>query len=656
MVAMLVAVSDKVRKMKTYCRLFFLVLALLIGLFPLARTMSSTMVIANTSRDVIAVPFFSQTALKDAIDNSGNPYYLGHSKILLWTDGCGVASLAMVFQKWGVDTCVQCLNEKLKETGGLSGALLNFQRNPKGIAAAEITAAGSPFIKGIRSLSTSRPAEHKEEVNDELAAGRPVIAFINNAHFVVITGKDQAGRYLVNDPWKPNSNEGANILIENNLTGKGFDYIRKFVFVYPQDYAPTNSIAVKGKILQAYLMSGGSVGLFGNPVTEDTYDNRLNGIYPYQEFENGAVIEMDTQARWVSGPLWKKIKSLGGYLKTGLPRSGEYSYWSGGRVAHTIDLQNMTLRWNDDQPEGQVEILAPGDAIRVEYFSNPTLSGLPTYTGLASRINHNWKTGYPIPWLEVPDFSVRWTAKMHVSTPIGWFYTFLASGEGRYRVSIDGNPILDAWDKHSGTKVIRFVSNGDHTVVLEYAKNDENANISMAWSAWPTTPVFAAEGDADGPIEYPSASVTSFLGQPDQPTATPSSEIGRIYTTPDQPVRTLFAALAARDADLAISTLVPTSRIAGKLLARVVLTAVDQRAAGSRLEFTEIDYQVNTISADHAIVTVDGIGKFYNSAGELTDSEYFAVDIPVAKVDRGWFVSADVSSLIDQIKPFITEK
>ena len=141
-------------------------------------------------------PFFSQTALQGETDDDGLPYRLGNSDILLWEQGCGVASLAMVYRRHGVDTGVVALNDALVESGGFSGGLLDWS-DPEAV-----TEAGSPGF-AASSASTPRSPPPTRSADASLERGEPVIAYLNREHYVVLTGREESGgevTYRINDP------------------------------------------------------------------------------------------------------------------------------------------------------------------------------------------------------------------------------------------------------------------------------------------------------------------------------------------------------------------------------------------------------------------------------------------------------------------------
>jgi len=366
--------------------------------------------------------------------------------------------------------------------------------------------------------------------------------------------------------------------------------------------------------------------------------------YPWQKFEHGMIMDVNGEARSIYGPLWQKVQALGGLERTGLPLHTQYSFWSAGQVIHVIDLKEMTLRWGDQQSEDNVKILYPADTIRAEYFANDDLSGTPVYASHTDRIQYDWGNSRPIPLLDPDRFSIRWTGEITSKFFAGWLYTFRLSGQGRYRVFVDGKMALDAWDRSAKGKFTRYLGKGNHTFKVEFAKNAENASMAFDWYAWPGSPVFAADNQSDGPVDYMPASITTYLDQPAGQSAT--------FSEPDQPVRELLGAIAAKESDRALSTLDPGNRSMGKFLISAFQSTTELNNPGGRVAFDEMDYSVVMNGEEDAIVTADGIADIYNSENELTDSRSFIFEIPVLKKNSSWYVSLDLKKVYDLLKEY----
>jgi hypothetical protein len=108
----------------------------------------------------------------------------------LGSDGCAVASAAMIFRYYGIDTDPQRLNWFLTATGGYT---------PQGWLYWDRAAWWAP--DRVRHIYEDLPSYHL--IDSNLARGNPVIVRIRFrsgiTHFVVIAGK-QGYDYLIRDP------------------------------------------------------------------------------------------------------------------------------------------------------------------------------------------------------------------------------------------------------------------------------------------------------------------------------------------------------------------------------------------------------------------------------------------------------------------------
>ena len=431
------------------------------------------------------VPFFSQVALKNARDSHGRPYNLGNSNLPLWANGCGVASLAMVFRYYGVDTDVVRLNDTLRSTGAFSKALLNWSKPET------ICRAGAPWVIGVRRVNTSHPKRYQELIDKELAAGRPVIAFLGRKHYVVLVGRDKKGNYLINDPWKKRASDGKGIPLGKNFLGLRYKDITQFVFVYPHKFAPTNAIPVGGKIAKKYFALGGSEGVLGDPVAGERALPEHEG--EWQKFEGGAIFALPEGAFALRGPVWRRFEADGGIVAWGIPQSDTYSYFVGRTAVWQADFEKASIMWEEDKPPEKVRVLTSKNAFRGEYFANPDLRGSPVYRRFDGDLFFNWGDSVPGPWLKTDSFSVHWTGKIRVRAPIGWWYNFTVATDGGIRVWIDGREILDRWEGSKGQRFRKWLWRGEHTLTVEYRHQQGKATLMVLWDPWPIRPAIAAD-------------------------------------------------------------------------------------------------------------------------------------------------------------------
>ena len=495
------------------------------------------------------VPFFSQTALQGQAGADGLPYRLGNSELKLWEYGCGVASLAMVYRYYGVDTDPVALNASLRNSGAFSGALLDWSDQ------AAVVKAGNPWIRGVERLNTTRPQDYQPRIDAALARGEPVIAYLNGEHYVVITGreaKDGKVVYHINDPWAVTAGDGQGIALEDNLLHKGgFDAIRQLVFVTAQQYAPTNGILVSAVLSPTYSAYLGSAGSLGNPLAQAAALPDGKGVW--QQFDHGAIFgPQGAQPTVLFGPVWEKYRADGGIAKFGVPVASLYSDLVGPAVTWRADFKAAAILWTEGDPASRARVLTPANAFLAEYFANPDLSGAPVYRRLEEDLLFDWQAGAPGPWVKPDGFAARFTGTFQVGG-LGWRYNFMAAADNGVRVRIDGQAALDTWT--SPVNSSRFTLNlgrGEHTVAVEYRHLQGDAHLYYARSAWPATAVFAAEAVVSPADRVPAsaAQVMPNLGTP----------IARATGTA-QAVLATFTAEAQR-------TPTPDTQVAGVALAR----------------------------------------------------------------------------------------
>lgn len=104
--------------------------------------------------------------------------------------GCGVASLAMVYEQYGIDTDPLRLNEDLKRVGSFVGDLMQW-RNSAGASGGRLALANSPY-GGV----------DWNHINQQLDAGNPVIVYVDRGsinHYVVLLRRSGTG-YIMHDP------------------------------------------------------------------------------------------------------------------------------------------------------------------------------------------------------------------------------------------------------------------------------------------------------------------------------------------------------------------------------------------------------------------------------------------------------------------------
>lgn len=153
---------------------------------------------------MINLPLFSQRDSKWASKK------LGTGTITIGTAGCLLTCLAMVAKYYGKDTDPDRMNQSLIGVNGFAQQNLYIWGSINKVYG---------DISEPKRVPTPNPLTSAQfaEIDAELAAGRPVIIEVDfvpstasvDMHFVVLTGKDSNGNYIVADPWYGDS--GANL-------------------------------------------------------------------------------------------------------------------------------------------------------------------------------------------------------------------------------------------------------------------------------------------------------------------------------------------------------------------------------------------------------------------------------------------------------------
>jgi hypothetical protein len=158
--------------------------------------------------------------------------------------------------------------------------------------------------------------------------------------------------------------------------------------------------------------------------------------------------------------------------------SGKTYYWrvdeSDGRQTYKGNVWSFTAT-------------SGGGGLKGEYFANETLSGEPAYTQIDQQIDFSWSDSPGLP-LQNDNWSVRWTADLNVL--LEDTYTFSVWSEGGTRLWINGEKVIDMWVSWVGTRyasIPMFMEAGTHTLRLEFADFDRNAEQQLYWEA-PSVP------------------------------------------------------------------------------------------------------------------------------------------------------------------------
>ena len=141
-----------------------------------------------------------------------------------------------------------------------------------------------------------------------------------------------------------------------------------------------------------------------------------------------------------------------------------------------------------------------GGGLLGQYFNNTTLRGEPVLTRIDPQIDFNWGAGTPDPILSDNNWSARWTSDLNVL--FADTYTFSVNSEGGTRLWIDGELVIDVWVSWVATRYASqpmYLDSGIHSLRLEFADFDRNAQQQLYWSA-PSVP---EEIIPAGPLQPP---------------------------------------------------------------------------------------------------------------------------------------------------------
>ena len=225
--------------------------------------------------------------------------------------------------------------------------------------------------------------------------------------------------------------------------------------------------------------------------------------------DGAKFIDVDTDLSWMPGwgaklhtvyfgETFEEIDSATG----GLPQVGT-TY-----ALDTLDM-NKTYYWRVDEfdaattHKGDVWSFTTssgeGGALG-EYFNNTTVSGIPVLTRIEPRIDFNWGAGTPGAPLQDNNWSARWTSDLNVLFTDT--YIFSVNSEGGTRLWINDKLVIDMWVSWVPTRYASLpmdLESGVHSLRLEFADFDRNAQQQLYWSA----PSVAEQIIPAGPLQPP---------------------------------------------------------------------------------------------------------------------------------------------------------
>jgi len=195
--------------------------------------------------------------------------------------------------------------------------------------------------------------------------------------------------------------------------------------------------------------------------------------------------------------------------------NGAGDTYKGNKVAPEFETgplaENATYYWRIDEViagtkyPGAVwsfQTLAPGGGIKAEYYSNLTLTGVPSLTRIEPKIDFAWGANAPAPGVAV-DFSVRFTGEL--DAPFSETYTFYTNVHGAVRLFVNGQKVIENWMPHHMS--IEYdgsitLERGRYPIVMEFSDMQWGGDAEICQLSWSSPSIPKAILTA-GPLQPP---------------------------------------------------------------------------------------------------------------------------------------------------------
>jgi predicted outer membrane repeat protein len=131
-----------------------------------------------------------------------------------------------------------------------------------------------------------------------------------------------------------------------------------------------------------------------------------------------------------------------------------------------------------------------GSGLKGEYFNitsggnleDISLSGTPAFTR-TEGIDFSWADGAPGPGVSSDHFAVRWSG--YVVPPATGKYTFRTEADDGIRVWVNGNLLINAWDRHQNqakeSLQVELLAGTAYTIKVEYFEEVRGATARLQW-------------------------------------------------------------------------------------------------------------------------------------------------------------------------------
>ena len=143
-----------------------------------------------------------------------------------------------------------------------------------------------------------------------------------------------------------------------------------------------------------------------------------------------------------------------------------------------VEQALIHLWWEPD--DGSATDPAHSGAWRGDYFDNSDLSGTPAFSRDDPAVYFDWGDSGPGGGVGGQYFSVRWIRQVFFP---GGEVQFTIKADDGVRLWLDWAEIIGEWHDSTGQAYTREmdVSNGVHTVVVEYYQGPGSASVHLAW-------------------------------------------------------------------------------------------------------------------------------------------------------------------------------
>lgn len=124
------------------------------------------------------------------------------------------------------------------------------------------------------------------------------------------------------------------------------------------------------------------------------------------------------------------------------------------------------------------------EGLKGDYFDNIKLSGKPTVERIDKQVKFGWTLFSPHKDLPYDWFSVRWTGKL--KAPKTGVFNIGIEGNDGYRMYLDGELIIDNWQKQSYKTILKefsFEEGKTYDIKIEFFESAGNTKIKLVWDA-----------------------------------------------------------------------------------------------------------------------------------------------------------------------------